>query len=360
MVTPAQLNRRAELYHQLGASISAGLPLIKALQMASTQQALRASRQTIERLISYLQQGHTLKDSIQIIQTGRIEAEKLPGMEISLMPHSGKFAIPEFDLELLSVGEETGRLDAVFKQLSEYYAAKAKIIRDTISGLLVTIATLNVFLLVFPLSFLILLVQGVMDNDWHQCLPFIFEKLFIFGALYGIVFFFIFASQGTRGENWRAMMEFIFQCVPILRTALKYLAVARFSASLESLTNAGVPVVKSWLLAARTSGSPHLNRQIQAKISQVEEGLTPAEMVNQIHYFPELFANLYSTGEVSGKMDETLARLRDYYQEEGFRTLRLFTRIFNGIVYSSIASLVAYNIIHFYKGYFDRINSISS
>ena len=349
MVTPAQLKQRAELYHQLGTSISAGVPLIKALQMASTRQALRASQSTIARLIGYLQEGHSLKDSIHLIQTGRTAPERLPGMEVSLAPHRGKFSIPEFDLELLSVGEETGRLDAVFKQLAEYYAAKAQIIRDTINGLLVTTATLHVFLLVFPLGYLISFVQGIMGGDLSQCRPFIIEKFLVFGALYGAIFLFIFACQGTRGENWRATVEVIFQCVPMLRKALKYLALARFTASLESLTNAGVPVLKSWSLAARSSGSPHLTRQIHAWMPQLETGLTPAEMVNQVRYFPELFANLYSTGEVSGKMDETLVRLRDYYKEEGFRTLRLFTRVLNGTIYFLVVLLVAYNIIQFYK-----------
>ena len=63
-------------------------------------------------------------------------------------------------------------------------------------------------------------------------------------------------------------------------------------------------------------------------------------MVAQINYFPEMFANLYHTAELSGKIDETLLRLHNYYEEEGFRTLQLFTRILNGIIYGSMAMLV--------------------
>jgi type II secretory pathway component PulF len=343
MVTPGQLKRRAELYHQLGASIAAGLSLIKALQMASTNRSLHSSQKTILRLIEFLQEGHTLSDSLQLVQ-GRS-----PGMEISLHQSGVKsLSIPEFDVAMLSVGEETGRLDLIFKQLAEYYATKAQIIRDTISGLIVTVMTLNVFLLVFPLRYLTSFVIGIMNNDYSQCAPFIIEKIIAFGSLYGTIFFFIFACQGTRGESWRLMVESITQCIPMLRTAIKYLALSRLAASLESLTNAGVPVMKSWDLAARTSGSPHLGRQIQAWLPQLESGLTPADMTTQIRYFPEMFANLYRTGEISGKIDETLIRLRDYYQEEGFRTLRLFTRIMNGTIYGLLVLLVAYNVISFY------------
>ena len=347
MVTPGQLKQRAELYHQLGSSIAAGLSLVKALQMASTNRSLRSSQKTILRLIELLQEGHTLSDSLQLIQ-GR-----LPGMEASL--HQGgvkSLSIPEFDVAMLSVGEETGRLDLIFKQLAEYYATKAQIIRDTIAGLFTTMMTLNVFLLVFPLGYLTDFVLGIVNSDFKMCLPFIIEKIVAFGGLYGIIFFFIFACQGTRGESWRLMVESITRCIPMLRTAVKYLALSRLAASLESLTNAGVPVVKSWNLAARTSGSPHLGRQIQAWTPQLETGVTPADMLNQIRYFPEMFANLYHTGEISGKIDETLLRLRDYYHEEGFRTLRLFTRIMNGTIYGLLVLLVGINVILFWMHYY--------
>lgn len=351
MVTPGQLKRRAELYHQLGSSIAAGLSLVQSLQMASTNESLRGSRQAVLRLIGFLQEGHTLNDSLQLIQ-GRS-----PGMEVSLRGVQS-LSIPEFDVAMLSVGEETGRLDLVFKQLAEYYATKAQIIRDTISGLIVTVMTLNALLLIFPLEYWTNFAIGIMHHEYSQCLPFIIEKIAMFGSLYGIVFFFIFASQGTRGEKWRLMMESIVQCIPMLRTAVKYLALSRLAASLESLTNAGVPVLKSWDLAARTSGSVRLSHQVQAWLPQLETGVTPADMTSQIRYFPEMFANLYHTGEVSGKIDETLLRLRDYYQEEGFRTLRMFTKILNGTIYGLVVLAVAYNVITFWTHYFQSLQAI--
>ena len=85
--------------------------------------------------------------------------------------------------------------------------------------------------------------------------------------------------------------------------------------------------------------------------------MTPADLVSQARYFPELFANLYHTGEISGKLDETLNRLHVYYQEEGFRALWLFTRIMNGTIYGLVVLLVAYNIFSFYVGYYGGILS---
>ena len=337
MVTPGQLNRRAQLYDQLGSMIAAGVPLVQALQMASKNRAIRTSQKTILELIGHLQEGHTFSDSMAKVQGW----------------------MPEFDTALLSVGEQSGRLDTSFKLLGRYYASRAKLIRDTISGSVITVATLHVFLLICPLGFLISFVLGIINNNFAQCLPFIIEKFVVFGALYGGVGFLIFASQGNRGERWRALVESLFSMVPLLRTAVKYLALARLASALEALTNAGVSVIKSWELAGSASGSPRLKRELLAWAPQLETGMTPADMVNQISYFPEMFRNLYSTAEISGKLDETLVRLHNYYEEEGFRTLQLFTRILTGIIYGTMALIVAIFVIRFYVGMFNSVlNSV--
>jgi type IV pilus assembly protein PilC len=263
--------------------------------------------------------------------------------------------MPEFDIALLSAGEKTGRLDRTFKLLSVYYESRAQIIRDTISGLAMTMLTLHVFLLVFPLGPLISLAQGIATGNYSLCMPFLAQKFLIFGTLYGSVFFLVFACQGRRGEYWRGIVESIFRRIPILRMAQKYLSLSRLAAALEALVSAGVSIVSGWQLAAASSGSVRLRRQISKWGPFLESGTTPGEMINRTSYFPEMFGNLYNTAEVSGKLDETLGRLHAYYQEEGFRTLRLFTRVMNGTIYGAIVLLVAYNVIRFWLNYYGNM-----
>lgn len=333
IVTPWQLSRQAELYHQLGAMLSAGVPLIKAMEMAARNPAVRGSEKAVTQLINHLKSGLTFTDSMVRVRGW----------------------LPEFDIALLSVGENSGRLDLSFRQLSAYYEARAKIIRDTIAGLATTVLTLHVFLLIFPLGFLISFAQGIFYSNFAQCLPFLIQKLIVFGVGYAVVFLLIYASQGNRGEYWRSVVEGITGTIPILRTARRYIVLARLSAALEALISGGVSIVKSWQLASAACGSPRLRRSVDGWIPELDAGVTPAELVNRTGYFPEMFANLYNAGEQSGKLDESLARLRDYFQEEGFRKLRLFTRVMNGTIYGLVALLVAYQVITFYLGYFNSM-----
>lgn len=333
IVTPWQLNRRAEFYHQLASMISAGIPLIRALEVTSTNPGAPSNRDQARQLANHLNAGMTFAESLMKVRRWT----------------------PEFDIAMLSVGEKSGRLDASFRQLSEYYAARARIIRDTLVGLITTIATLHVFLLIFPLNTLTSLVQGIFYSDYSKCLGFLLQKGMVFGAIYLFVFLLIFACQGNRGEYWRAVVERIGGFVPVLGTARKYLAVARLSAAMEALVIAGVSILDAWQLASAASGSPALRRRVSAWAPELDGGATPGELVNRTRYFPELFSSLYNTGEQSGRLDESLHRLRLYFEEEGMRKLRLFTRVMNGTIYAVVAGLVAVNVISFYVSRFNSI-----
>jgi type IV pilus assembly protein PilC len=257
-----------------------------------------------------------------------------------------------FDTALLSAGEQSGRLDAVFKTLAGYYNSRARITRDAISEMMQSVITIHVFLFIFPLSLLIPVVtKGAFD-------AFFFQKFIAFGVLYGSVIAVLYACQGQRGEKWRAILEAIIRRIPFLGKARQYLALARLYAALESLINAGVSMISAWELASIASGSVSIRRAVEKWRPQIESGVQPSELINGSGQFPEMFANVYQTGETSGQQDVTLMRLHSYYDEEGFRLLRLFTRLLNGVIYAIVVIMVVRVVFGFYLGYFDMINNI--
>ena len=70
--------------------------------------------------------------------------------------------------------------------------------------------------------------------------------------------------------------------------------------------------------------------------------------------FPDIFANLYHTGEISGQLDDTLRRLHALYQDSASRKLRLVAEWTTRIVYLCIAGMIAFQVVSFYVGYFGR------
>lgn len=348
MVTPGQLKRRAALFEQLAAMIAAGVTLTNALEMAGRNRSVGIPPAVIQNITHHLREGHTFTDAMQLA-SGQKRGTDLVHQRVNKT-----YWLPDFDVALLSAGEESGRLDETFRLLARYYNARAQIIRDTISNLIITVLTLHVFLLVFPIGLLQQFALGIIYGPSSKCLPFIIEKIIAYGSVYLIVWFLAFACQGNRGESWRAGVESLFGIVPILRTAVKYLSVARLAMALDALLRSGVPVIRSWDLAAVSCGSPHLKREIRKWTPRLEEAATPGEMVAQIPYFPEMFQQLYQSGEISGKLDETLDHLHTYFEDEGFRLLQAFCRILNFVLYFSMAGAVAFCVVRFYAKYFSQ------
>jgi len=317
--------------------ITAGVPLIQTLEVAARNRATGSMRKFIPMIVEHMHNGLTLSDSLQRVHGW----------------------LPEFDVALISAGEHSGRLDNSFKQLADFYSVRAKIIRDSIGRSFITIATLHVFLLVFPIGRLQELAIGIRDKNYSECLPFILEKIMAFGILYAFVFFLIFSFQGNRAGRWRGVLESILHMVPFLGAARRNLALSRLAAGLEALINAGVPIDKSWEYAAAASGSARLVDSISQWGSEMEHGATPADLVNRTRYFPETFANMYTTGEMSGKLDETLLRLQAFHQEEGNRGIDTFTRFLTIALYVTIAVLVGYFVISFWVQYYNNLlNSV--
>ena len=82
--------------------------------------------------------------------------------------------------------------------------------------------------------------------------------------------------------------------------------------------------------------------------------------MNASRVFPEMFANFYASGEVSGQLDESLRRLHRYYNEEGTRKLQAFAQWTPRLIYVIVVCIIAYKIIQFYTGYFQQISNITN
>src|SRR6185369_3960654 len=95
--------------------------------------------------------------------------------------------------------------------------------------------------------------------------------------VYGLALFLAYAMQGQRGHHWRAFLESLLQGIPVLGQARRNLAIARLSAALEALLNAGVTVIEAWELAAAASGSPALLRVVQRERANLYSGMMPGE-----------------------------------------------------------------------------------
>ena len=137
IITPGQLNQRADFYFQLQSLVRAGVPIIQSLEMLAANNSVRKYRPHIRAVIERLQQGATLGEAL--------EAET-------------KW-LPEFDLSLIAAGEQSGRLEEVLKNLGNYYKDQATLARNVLSSLAYPAFVVHMAILVFP--------PGMLGRRWR-------------------------------------------------------------------------------------------------------------------------------------------------------------------------------------------------
>jgi type II secretory pathway component PulF len=331
--TPRHFAQRAEFYHQLAQLTAAGIGVLPALEQLQRNPPGGSFREPIQTLLLGLNEGLTLSGSMH----------QLDGW------------LPEFDIALLDAGERSGRLDACFRLLADHYNDQARITKQLIGQLLYPVGVIHLAAVVF------LIVLPFARSQFHASLIMLVAKAaLVLAPLYLATAGIVYATQSQHGQKWRALVESFLRRIPVLGTARRCLALARLAAALEALINAGVNIIQAWELAGNASGSPALQRVVASMKPEMDAGRTPAELLRERAVFPVPFANLYASGEISGKLDETLRRLHAHYQEEGSHKLQAFAQWLPRLIYGLVAALVAYNVIQFWTGYFNQISTITN
>jgi type IV pilus assembly protein PilC len=326
ILTPGQFTQRAQFYYQLSQLTGAGLGLIYALEQLKRSPPARSYRQPIQQLLEQLGHGYTFNEALQRIEQW----------------------LPVFDVALLEAGEQSGRLEACFRLLADYYTDRARLARQVIADLAYPAFLFHFAIFILPFA------EFFRTGNW---LLYLCQTIGVLAPIYVVAALVIYAAQNRHGERWRGWVESGLHRVPILGQARRCLALSRLAAALEALLSAGVTIIQAWELAAAASGSPALRRVVLAWRPLVDGGQTPGEALNASGRFPELFANQYVTGEVSGKLEESLSRLHIYYQEEGSRKLHALAQWTPRAVYLIVALLIAYRVITFWMGYFKDIQN---
>ena len=323
IVTPGELNRRADFYHQLQQLTSAGLGIVPALNQLRKTSSSRGYRASTGLLLGEIEKGLPLGESLRAIPDW----------------------LPDFDITLVEAGEKSGRLDRCFRMLGDYYVERAKVAKRVIGGLAYPVFLLH---LTAAVATLILFF-------WYPALAVL--PLLGLAALYVLTFLGIYATQNKHSATWRGKIEFFLNLIPVMGKARKHLAIGRFSAALEALISAGVSIIEAWQLAAKASGSVRLQSTVESWVPALRSGKTPAEMLAESGAFPDVFTGQYTSGEISGKLDETLERMRDYYQEDGSQKVRLLAQWIPIGIYLLVLIIGGGFVIWFWTNYYDRLGA---
>jgi len=163
---------------------------------------------------------------------------------------------------------------------------------------------------------------------------------FVFSALVATV---IATVQFKKTERGAYFFDSLVLKLPIFGDLLRKVALSRFASTFAQMTRSGVPILEALEITAVATGNRVLGSTVKGAQVVVESGEPlSAALVNDKN-FSVMLVQMLSAGEKSGKVDEMLSKIAEFYEDEVDATLSGLTSlieplliVFLGIVIGGI------------------------
>ena len=276
------------------------------------------------------------------------------GQSVSKSMRKHPKVFDQFYISLIEVGEESGALEEnlefLAKQLAKDYNLRKKIQGAMFYPALVFGATfvMGGFISLFILPKLIDFFSAF-DIE----LPLTTKILLFFANLMknyglftiiGVVVFFFIIYNIIRLPKIKPKWHSLIIKMPLFGRLILYGQLARFCRNLSTLLKSGVPVTKSLETTARTLSNLKFRNDLFQVAQEIAKGKNIGDILEQKGFseFPPLVSKMVLVGEKTGKLEETLAYLGDFYDEEIDDISRNLTAILEPALLLTIGLVVGF------------------
>lgn len=313
---------------QMYTLLRAGVPIIRAMTGLAESIRNLYFQEILFIMIKDLEEGHQLSSTMA----------KYPDVFSSLM------------ISMVQIGENTGRLDDVFLQLSEYLD-REKTTREQVKSALryptfviiaisVAMIIINMFVIptfakVFeglnaelPLPTRILLgISNFSVEYWWVLLSF---------TIAAILSFRYYIKTETGAFNWD---RFITR-VPIMGSIIMRATLSRFSRAFAMTQRAGVPLIQGLVVVSRAVDNHFIEFHIKSMRTGIERGDSLTRTAQNTEMFTPLVIQMLSVGEETGAVDEMMDQVADFYDREVDYDLKNLTSAIEPILIIAIGAMV--------------------
>lgn len=289
---------------QFATMIDAGLPLVQCLDILSGQTVNRKFKDILRQVKSDVESGSTFADALK--------------------RHPQTF--DELFVNLVAAGEVGGILDTILNRLSAYIE-KAMKLKKRVKGAMVYPVVVMVIAVAVVAVLLIVVIPifEQMFEDMGGALPTptqivvdtskFLRKYIVFIVIILGVLLFLF-SRFTKTQRGRVLVDDLLLKLPILGGLIRKVAVARFTRTLGTMIQSGVPLLDGLDIVAKTAGNKTVEAAIFKTRASISEGRTLAEPLGESGVFPPMVVQMVAVGESTGALDAMLTKIADFYDEE--------------------------------------------
>ncbi len=118
-------------------------------------------------------------------------------------------------------------------------------------------------------------------------------------------------TPGGRYRWHRLMLR-----MPVAGNIITKVAIARFSRTFSSLMSAGVSVLDALEITGKAVGNVVIQKELMEIAGAVKNGQPLGKQLLQAEFFPPIVGQMMTVGEETGKIDQVLVKVADFYEEE--------------------------------------------
>jgi MSHA biogenesis protein MshG len=289
---------------QMHTLLKAGVPISRAL--AGLQES--SQNQTLNRVV------------------GEVRDKLESGHELSLGMRAHPKVFSAFMVNMVRVGEMTGRLDEVFLRLYEFLAFEKKMGDDiakamrypaiVVSALAIAMFIVNIF--VIP-------AFGKMFASFKAELPLMTRILIGISDVFVAYWPFIIVAVAAAAIGFRGWVrtpagrygwDWLKLRLPLVGPLIQKATLAKFARSFSLAGKSGVPIVQTLSLVADVVGNAYLESRILHMREGIERGESILRNAVSAGVFDAVVLQMVAVGEETGEMDTLMAEIADMYERE--------------------------------------------
>jgi len=289
---------------QLGAMLSSGLPVVQTLTALEDQTTNQVFKTVIAGVRTQIEGGASFSEALS----------KYPDV------------FDELYISMLKAGESGGLLAETTTRIAAYLEATQRLKRKVKSAMMYPSIVMSVALLLAASMIIwIVPVFASIYSDFGAKLPGPTQVLLNISdgvranALYvvaAIVAFSIAFSKFKATEKGAYILDGVKLRFPVIGELTKKVSLSRFSSTFAQLTRSGVPILQTMEIVAFATGNKVLGKVILDARATVEQGEPLSSALEKSPLYPKLMIHMLSAGEKTGKVDDMLQRISEFYSDE--------------------------------------------
>jgi len=330
--------------------IDAGLPLVQCLDILASQQPKPAFAAVLKDIKNSVEGGSTFSDALR----------KHPRI------------FDELFVNLIQAGEAGGILDSILGRLSIYLEKRQKLVRQVKGAL--SYPTIVFCIAIGVMGVMLTFVIPAFENMFKEFgggkdnLPALtkfmvalshgfvsFLPVTVIGVA-GFVFGFTYMLKQPKG---RRVFDTTLLKLPVIGNVLQKISVARFTRTLGTLMQSGVPILDALEICAKTSGNVRIESGIMHVRQRISEGQSMAEPLTEAKVFPDMVVQMIGVGEQTGALDQMLNKIADFYEEETDVAVASMTSMLEPIMMVGIGGMVGVVLVSMYLPIFELAGNIT-